>query len=60
MLELVTITSGATVLVNMSDPAMPGVLVFLGPVTPGVGFAVAFSAAYPTASGSLVYTIINP
>jgi hypothetical protein len=54
------IQAGATVLVNITDPALPGVLVFVQTVTPGNGFSVVFSALYPGSTGVLNYTVINP
>lgn len=55
-----SIQPGATVLLNISDPDLPGVLPFLQNINGGSGFDVVFSALYPTATGSLIYTIINP
>jgi hypothetical protein len=55
-----TIAAGATVLLNISDQNLPGVLPFLQAINAGSGFDVVFSAQYPTSTGSLVYTIINP
>jgi hypothetical protein len=54
------IQAGATVLINITDPSLPGVLAFLESITPGAGFKVTFSALYPSSTGTLVYTVINP
>jgi hypothetical protein len=54
------IQAPSTVLVNITDPSLPGVLVFVQNITPGSGFSVVFSALYPTGTGVLNYTVINP
>ena len=54
------ILSGAAVILNINDPDLPGVSVYLQNITPGTGFTVAFSASYPTTTGIVTYLVINP
>ena len=54
------IQAGAAIVLNICDPGVPGVAPFLENITPGAGFKVDFSAAYPTTTGILNYVVTNP
>lgn len=54
------IQAGCAVSLNINDPNLPGVSVYLQTITPGVGFTVDFSASYPTTTGIVTYLVINP
>lgn len=54
------LVAGASVVATIEDPNLPGVLVWITTKTAGVGFDLTYSAAYPTATGILHYTVINP
>lgn len=54
------IQSGAAIQISIIDPSLPGVAVYVTQITPGTGFTVSFSASYPTTTGKVFYTIINP
>jgi len=54
------ITAGCAVNLNINDPNLPGVAVYIQSITPGVGFNVSFSANYPTTTGVVTYLVINP
>jgi hypothetical protein len=54
------LVAGASVVATIEDPNLPGVLVWITSKTAGVGFNLTYSAAYPTATGVLHYTVINP
>ncbi len=52
--------SGAAVQFSVNDPSVPGIIAFMDNMTPGGGFHVSFSAAYPTTTGTLTYIVVNP
>ena len=54
------IQAGSSVMVNIIDPGLPGVAIYLASITPGTGFSVVFSAPYPTNTGKVSYHIVNP
>jgi hypothetical protein len=54
------IQSASAVQVNIIDPSLPGVAVYVTQITPGTGFLVSFSASYPSTTGKVFYTVINP
>lgn len=54
------LVNGATVMVTIEDPGLPGILCWVTAKNAGVGFTVTYSANYPTNSGMLHYTVINP
>lgn len=54
------IQNGSSVQVNIIDPGLPGVAAYVTQITSGTGFTVAFSASYPTTTGKVFYTVINP
>jgi len=55
-----SIQNESSVVVTIKDPGLPGVQAFVENITPGVGFKVVFSAMYPTATGVLSYSVVNP
>ncbi len=54
------IQNGSSVQVNIIDPGLPGVAAYVTQINPGTGFMVSFSASYPTTTGKVFYTVVNP